>query len=138
MATCDKERRQAISTGWVLVKWAGLLAFTLPLLKFVQFKIPRKPRYMKVDKKILPGEIYLDNDFVLFLSPENKAWALTRKCTHLGCRLNYSEDEKLLICPCHQSKFTPQGKRVAGPAKDDLQQYKVEEIGNGEGFVVTV
>ena len=86
---------------------------------------------------MLPGELHLDNDFVLFVGKQ-QVWAVSRICTHLGCRLHFSQEEGQLICPCHQSKFTPQGRRLAGPARKDLAVYKVEQIGDGKGYVVAI
>ena len=50
---------------------------------------------------------------------------MSRTCTHLGCRLNYQEDKGYIECPCHQSRFTPEGKRFAGPAERDLPTHPV-------------
>ncbi|MBC8317031.1 MAG: Rieske 2Fe-2S domain-containing protein, partial [Desulfobulbaceae bacterium] len=47
--------------------------------------------------------------------------------------------EKLLICPCHKSKFTIMGKMISGPAERDLPGFKAEKItGDGKGYVVTL
>lgn len=53
------------------------------------------------------------------------------KCTHLGCRINKSENGKL-ICPCHGSTFDKQGKSLKGPAVKKLTKlnYWVENESN--------
>ncbi len=39
-----------------------------------------------------------------------------RKCTHLGCRLQWNPDEETWDCPCHGSRFTKDGKLIDNPA----------------------
>ena len=47
--------------------------------------------------------------------------ALSAKCTHTGCTIAWQED--LFACPCHGSKFNPDGSVVTGPATEPLNQY---------------
>ncbi len=48
-------------------------------------------------------------------------------CTHLGCKINKLEDDKL-ICPCHGSQFNLDGKVIKGPASASLKilSYKTD------------
>ena len=43
------------------------------------------------------------------------------KCTHLGCIINKSEDGAL-VCPCHGSRFSANGKVIKGPADKSLEK----------------
>jgi nitrite reductase/ring-hydroxylating ferredoxin subunit len=115
----------------------GLLAFCYPLLRFIGFKLPSQPRLFEVKKKLTNGAFHLEPDFILFAG-ENGPWALSRKCTHLGCKLNYREKERLLECPCHQSRFNVQGEVLAGPAKRNLPRFKVEKLNDDSGYLVTI
>ncbi len=45
-----------------------------------------------------------------------------RKCPHMGCRLEWSDEEKSWDCPCHGSRFTNEGKLLDNPAQTDLQR----------------
>lgn len=136
MEGCEQKGRRAyLLSFWGLIKFGALLSFFYPVFRFVKFYIPPKPRFVRVEKKLLVGDVHLDPDFILFVG-KNKAWAVSRKCTHLGCRLNFSEEAGHLICPCHHSKFTTAGIRVAGPAKDNLVQYPVESLAEKKGFMV--
>jgi Rieske Fe-S protein len=92
-----------------------------------------------VNRLLKPGGFIIEPDFVIF-DLAGGAVAVSRRCTHLGCRLNFNEQENLLVCPCHQSRFTRQGKRTAGPARRDLPLYRVDAASGAErnSFVVTV
>jgi Rieske Fe-S protein len=51
-------------------------------------------------------------------------------CTHLGCTLE--DNGTGFICPCHGSKFSPQGIVIKGPAEADLNPLSVEITDEGE------
>lgn len=42
--------------------------------------------------------------------------APSRRCAHLGCRLQWNPDEETWDCPCHGSRFTREGKPIDSPA----------------------
>jgi Rieske Fe-S protein len=44
---------------------------------------------------------------------------LSSRCTHLGCKIKTSENN-VLICPCHGSRFSPEGQNLMGPASRPL------------------
>lgn len=41
---------------------------------------------------------------------------LTKTCPHQGCKLRHNENQKMFICPCHNSKFNYDGNCLSGPA----------------------
>ena len=55
--------------------------------------------------------------------------ALSNKCTHLSCRVNWKPDETAYICPCHDAYFDINGQIVSGPQPRPLEDYetKVED-----------
>jgi len=58
---------------------------------------------------------------------------LSSRCTHLGCTVNWHDDVKEFICPCHDAKFSREGVVLGGPPPRPLDQYtdfKVDENGN--------
>ncbi len=123
-----------------LLGWgAGILFATLayPLLKFTAFKAPPKPRFITVKGPLPVSGFHSEREFILFDDGKNRPVAVSRTCTHLGCRINYHEDKHYIECPCHQSRFTPEGKRIAGPAEKDLISFDVETQRDAEGRITS-
>ncbi len=56
-------------------------------------------------------------------------------CPHLGCRINRSDNEEL-ICPCHGSRFSVEGKLVEGPATGDLTELRYTADMSSKRFIV--
>lgn len=45
-----------------------------------------------------------------------------KRCPHMGCSLKWNSKEHSWDCPCHGSRFDKNGKRLDGPATDDLKK----------------
>lgn len=63
--------------------------------------------------------------------------AVNPTCTHKGCIVEWQAKDLKFICPCHDAKFSADGKVLAEPAKSPLPTYEVEEQ-NGEILVRVV
>lgn len=50
--------------------------------------------------------------------------ALSRKCTHLGCSVQWNATLKTWDCPCHGSRYDAHGKVIQGPAQRDLERIQ--------------
>jgi ubiquinol-cytochrome c reductase iron-sulfur subunit len=79
----------------------------------------------------------------LNLSDERMGWtvegivAYSKLCTHTGCPVGlYQQEEKLLLCPCHQSTFDlgNSGVVVFGPAARSLPQLPITT--DAEGYLI--
>ncbi len=58
----------------------------------------------------------------------NGVLALSSTCPHNGCTIAWQED--LFACPCHGSKFNPDGSIVVGPAQEALSQFTAKIEGD--------
>lgn len=127
----DSKHRQGSSRRTLLRKafsWSAAavsLLLVYPLLRYTKFKVKPKPRYITIKAPLPLSGYHAERDFILF-GDDHSATAVSRTCTHLGCRLNFLEDKEYIECPCHQSRFTTSGQRIAGPAERDLPSYSVD------------
>lgn len=51
----------------------------------------------------------------------NLASPTPNRCTHMGCGLKWNDQEQSWDCPCHGSRFTPDGKVINNPAMTDTK-----------------
>jgi cytochrome b6-f complex iron-sulfur subunit len=58
--------------------------------------------------------------------------AISLVCPHLGCRVDVTGDG--FACPCHGSRFMPDGSLLNGPASKSLTVLQVET--NPEGHLI--
>ncbi len=68
----------------------------------------------------------------------NDLLILNSRCTHLACTVNWSEADRVFLCPCHDAKFNPEGVVLDGPPPRPLDRYgefRVTEDGALEIFV---
>lgn len=135
----DIKRRSFLASSWNWVKLWAAGVILLPVLRFTNYNVPSQPLIVIVNKTLKRDGFIIEPEFVIF-DLESGPVAVSRKCTHLGCRLNFHELENILICPCHQSRFDKTGKRLAGPAERDLPLYNVDvlEGDSGNSYQVTV
>ncbi|MDQ3646100.1 MAG: FAD-dependent oxidoreductase [Actinomycetota bacterium] len=62
----------------------------------------------------------LDN-VAAYRDPGGALHCVSATCTHLGCTVRWNPAEESWDCPCHGSRFDPDGKVLHGPAVRDLQ-----------------
>jgi cytochrome b6-f complex iron-sulfur subunit len=132
----DSTRRRALLVRWM--QWATVTTaalFLYPLIRFTGHRIPPKPRLIEVPAPLPLSGVHTGHDFLLFSTPEGGS-AVSRICTHLGCRVNYQQDKQYIECPCHQSRFTTEGQRLSGPAEKNLATFEVTLKKDNEGRVI--
>ena len=54
----------------------------------------------------------------------NDLLILNSRCTHLGCTVNWSEADRVYLCPCHDAKFSEKGLVLDGPPPRPLDRYE--------------
>ncbi len=62
-------------------------------------------------------------------------YALSAKCTHLGCTPNWIETEGKFKCPCHGSGFYITGVNFEGPAPRPLERFRISLAEDGQLLV---
>ncbi len=61
--------------------------------------------------------------------------ALSAKCTHEGCTVQYSPGESVIWCACHNGHFDLDGRVVSGPPPRPLPKYVVSRDQSGNVVV---
>jgi Rieske Fe-S protein len=62
---------------------------------------------------------------IVFRDPQEKLRALSAKCTHEGCTVQYKADESIVWCACHNGRFDVDGRVLSGPPPRPLAPYKI-------------
>ncbi|MDF9797088.1 glycine/D-amino acid oxidase-like deaminating enzyme/nitrite reductase/ring-hydroxylating ferredoxin subunit [Catalinimonas alkaloidigena] len=60
--------------------------------------------------------------YAVYRNEQNQFISLSPICPHLKCVVHWNTEEKSWDCPCHGSRFTPEGKLLVGPAVSDLER----------------
>ena len=82
---------------------------TIPLSQLM----PGKAAMVKFEKETLAA----------YRNPEGKLFAVSPVCTHMKCRVHWNNVEKSWDCPCHGSRFAPDGAVIEGPATEPLRAH---------------
>jgi Rieske Fe-S protein len=75
---------------------------------------------------------------------DNSVDAFTTICPHLGCSVDWRQEPRLFVCPCHNGTFDPHGELVKRPGLDNpaprgMDRLEVQVVrddaGSDDGFV---
>jgi glycine/D-amino acid oxidase-like deaminating enzyme/nitrite reductase/ring-hydroxylating ferredoxin subunit len=76
--------------------------------------------------EVPPGEARLVRDGLklvgAFRDDDGTLKTVNPTCTHVGCRLGWNTAERSWDCPCHGSRFAPDGTVLQGPATAPLER----------------
>ncbi|HYW66413.1 MAG TPA: Rieske (2Fe-2S) protein [Candidatus Dormibacteraeota bacterium] len=78
---------------------------------------------------------FLQDQQVYIVRSPDGFYAVSAVCTHLGCVTQWKPDANMIACPCHGSKFEPNGKKIEGPAPRPLPHFSVALTADGELLV---
>jgi glycine/D-amino acid oxidase-like deaminating enzyme/nitrite reductase/ring-hydroxylating ferredoxin subunit len=108
-------RRLMLSGSRVFLKDAAII--TVSLLA-EHLKIPHDK--LKNIEKGKAGVVRHDGQRVgVYRDNDDKYYFVTTKCPHLGCKLEWNQNEMTWDCPCHGSRFDYHGKMIDNPAMRD-------------------
>lgn len=138
-------RRRFLSSGFMTFG-LGFGMGTL-LLRFFQFLTPsRKERRFE---EILIGTvseipedgvkaIEIADNKLFILREEDGFVAFSRRCTDLGCLVNWDGAKRRFVCPCHKGIYDIKGKNIAGPPPRPLERFPVVVKGKNMYLRVSV
>ena len=69
---------------------------------------------------------FTNGRFYLIRSHDGGFLAVYRRCTHLGCTVNWEPDQNRFFCPCHASSFDLHGDVENPPAPRALDTFPVQ------------
>lgn len=64
--------------------------------------------------------------FYLYRTADGGFLALSSKCTHLGCTVQFNTEKNKYECPCHASAFNANGEVLSAPAIRALDYFPVQ------------
>lgn len=124
------ERREFIKKGAVWGGYAlGALAMGFPVFSFMSFrKISEKTITFPPDTQHATANF---KEGVYLMSSKEGFEALSAKCPHLGCTVNFDQVSNTFKCPCHGSTFNGSGTWISGPARQNLQPLPAKKKPGG-------
>ncbi len=131
-------RRMLTLTSLVGLVGAGLMAGVSNLLFFRPRVTYGEPSRFKVGRPAtfpLGTRLPLAAQRVTILRTALGRAAISTTCTHLGCVVTTTEVG--FDCPCHGSRFDPDGTVLGGPAPTPLPWFRLALTPNGEVEVDT-
>jgi len=129
-----------LSLGWVAFA-AVIGGYGTMILRFLFPNVLFEPKQSFkagfADEYVI-GEVserWKDKHAVWIVRDEEKIYALSTVCTHLGCTPNWLSNEAKFKCPCHGSGFYKTGINFEGPAPRPLERFKISLADDGQILV---
>ena len=83
-------------------------------------KLQNLPEHTEIGKGEAAVIEYEGKRMGIYRDEDDKLHMIDTTCTHLGCELAWNSAEKTWDCPCHGSRFSPEGDIIEGPAINKL------------------
>lgn len=120
--------------------WAALATLFFALLgttrlpKAAVVPVPSRKFRVTLPESLAPGEPLLPpgRSVAIYRDAEG-VYAVSRICTHLGCVVKVESDG--FHCPCHGSRFAPDGGVIKGPAPKRLAWIAITRV-SGATYIV--
>jgi len=145
MANSPKEISRRRWVSWLLGTSLGatLLAFAYPILRYLVPPEASEPSLTEFELDIKASDIAPNSGRIvplggkpvlLFRTASGELRALTAKCTHLDCTVQYRAERSDIWCACHNGTYDVKGQNVSGPPPRPLTPLEV--INRGEKIVL--
>ena len=79
-------------------------------------------------------KVTLAGSALILLRTPKEIKAFSAICTHLGCIVDWDDQKRHILCPCHAGIFDVNGRVVSGPPPRPLPEHAVKVI-DGKIFV---
>ncbi|HJT37414.1 MAG TPA: universal stress protein [Actinomycetota bacterium] len=120
------DRADLIIVGNKGMTGAGRLLGSVPqkVLEHAQCDVLVARTITQVSTEIDKGEggiVSVDGEKVaVYRNDDGELVAMSAKCTHMGCTVGWNSADKTWDCPCHGSRYHPDGEVLNGPAAKPL------------------
>lgn len=117
----------AAFAGAMAVTAAGTQRFMFPR---VLFEPPTAFVAGKVDDFLEGQPVFFKEFNTWIIRTADRIYALSGRCTHLGCTPSWLSADQKFKCPCHGSGFRMTGVNFEGPAPRALERFQIQLVGN--------
>lgn len=98
-----------------------------------QFRVGAEPRKVDVIAPIVKDAWMASRNVVLGAAwirrtAPDKIVALSAVCPHLGCAVGWDSGAGNFLCPCHDSRFSPEGTKLTGPSERGLDELPLQVV----------
>ena len=138
-AESEVTRRDFLNEIAVAALGVAGLGATVVTIKYlspnVLFEPPTQFRAGAPDDFPVNSVTYIRDQQVYIVRMPAGFYAVSAVCTHLGCITQWEPEDNQIACPCHGSKFTREGMKLAGPAPQPLPHFAIQLASDGQLLV---
>lgn len=152
----DPERRELLQAASTLI-WTGLAVFGAALVGAGFLRSPQRQGFTGRVRLADLSELQETPQLFQAEIEEQAGWRQVRKrlmvyarraadgevsllspvCSHLSCLVRWNEDGREFHCPCHNGRFSIEGRPLSGPPREPLRSPTFEIQRNAVYLKVT-
>lgn len=117
---------------------ASIAAFVYPIARYLVPPQASEPSLTEFELDVKASDVRPNTGRIvpvggkpvlLFRTPAGELKALTAKCTHLDCTVQYRDTRSDIWCACHNGVYDVNGANVSGPPPRPLKPLDVKVRG---------
>ena len=121
------------AAGLVVTGGAALASIVRFLFPSVYYEAPERFKIGPAKDFPIGIPTFLPQEKVYIFRDETKGFAAASAvCTHLGCTVQWFNNDQKFHCPCHGSVFAADGKVLHGPAPRPLEWLEITMAEDGQ------